>query len=161
MLLTEETFCLLRDLKLRLKFVSVRTSVPLVIGSLIYLAFRSNIWLHDGGALINVDSLLHGGSLVVSAVVTFVLYVLPDTLWAYAITSFVAGLWFENSSSLSAWMVIGVLCGVSFELGQFYELFQGCFAQEDLLASVAGSLIATAGVAQHYKKEKSDDSKIN
>jgi len=76
----------------------------------------------------------------------WVLFSLPDGLWAYAMTAFMAQLWLKSEPSLSRtiWLSAGLVLSVGSELGQLTGYVPGSFDAADLLIALLGSLLALA-----------------
>ena len=81
----------------------------------------------------------------------FIIYTLPDAIWSFSLVIFVGALWINKESNSLFWILFSLLLGISFEIGQFLELFNGYFCIDDLVASAIASLLAVQWVFYHFK----------
>lgn len=82
----------------------------------------------------------------------FIIYTLPDAIWSFSLVIFVGALWINRESNRLFWIFFGFLLGTSFEIGQFFGLFNGYFCVNDLVASAISSLLAIQFILISLKK---------
>jgi hypothetical protein len=76
----------------------------------------------------------------------WVIYSLPNALWAYALTAFMLRLWGRRLTRGSApWILVGPLLAIGWEVGQSSGLVPGTFDLTDLLFVVLALAAAFAG----------------
>ena len=83
-----------------------------------------------------------GQSSLESWMTDFIIYTLPDAIWSFSFVIFVGALWIDKKSNLLFWNFFCLLLGTSFEVGQFFGLFNGYFSVNDLISSAVASLLA-------------------
>lgn len=116
--------------------------LPLLFGAIIYGFFRKIVWLNACVPLIQVEDIILGQSSLESWMIHFIIYTLPDAIWSFSLVIFVSALWINKESNCLLWIFFGLLLGTSFEIGQFFGLFNGYFCTDDLVASAIASLLA-------------------
>jgi hypothetical protein len=68
---------------------------------------------------------------------------LPDAIWVYALTAFMAIIWTETNSRVKVfWLSLGLLLGAGSELGQLVAIVPGTFDIADLSLSLAAAGLA-------------------
>lgn len=132
-------------------FIFLYTFFPLLFGAVIYGLFRKTIWINAGVPLIQVKGIMLGQSSLEDSMVHFVIYILPDAIWSFSLVIFVGALWINKKSNGLFWVFFSLLLGTSFEIGQFFGLFNGYFCTDDLVASAIASLLAVQWVFCHFK----------
>jgi hypothetical protein len=124
-----------------LGYVLVYCALPILVGGLIYLAFRdtSLLMFHWAGWIgldsaieaMRVHSLPHR-----AAIPDWVLFSVPDGVWVFACTAFFARLWHDGHWAFRVfWIGLGPALAIGGELGQlpFIGLVPGTFDPADLL----------------------------
>ncbi len=108
---------------------------PIVLGVALYLTCRATLprslaWFPYGGRF--VDWLPETLS-----------YVLPDFLWAYALTSALLLIWSGGTGRARlGWVALAAVVAVGLELGQAFGVVAGTYAGEDVLSILAGCALA-------------------
>jgi hypothetical protein len=124
-----------------LGYVLVYCALPILVGGLIYLAFRDTSllmfrwagWIGMDSAIeaMRVHSLPHR-----AAIPDWVLFSVPDGVWVFACTAFFARLWHDGHWAFRVfWIGLGPALAIGGELGQlpFIGLVPGTFDPADLL----------------------------
>jgi len=99
--------------------------LPLSLGSIIYLYFRDPPFFTE-------DSELY----------SFFLFTLPDAIWSFSLVVMICSIWLTPQSSFIAWIGLCIVIGISFEAGQYFNLFIGTYDTLDLIVSAIASVIA-------------------
>lgn len=135
---------------LSFSLVCLHVFLPLFLGAIIYVLFRSESllmfnWFH----LLGVDEIIR--SLRIQAapyrncIPEFILFSIPDGVWVYSITVLMGALWHNTSLSVRFfWVSIGPILGIGGELGQILGFVPGTFDYNDLLicfSAIVGALI--------------------
>jgi hypothetical protein len=138
----------------KLRYFALHVFGPTLIGGSIYTCWRRpTLLLFTWYRSVGLDSAI----IVVRQSVSFVhhflpgwiLFSLPDALWVYAITAFMAGVWGDAKFSTLGrlWLFGGLVLAVGGELSQALGIISGTFDANDLLlcfaASVAAIVMAT------------------
>lgn len=116
--------------------------IPLLIGGLIYIGFRSkSLLLFKWFSLLSLEELINLYRLNVKSIELpgFILYSLPDGLWSYSFLEFI-GLF---KVKLLVWMVVCLI--ISFEFLQLFSIIEGTFCFIDLTVNVAVVILYLKG----------------
>lgn len=134
---------------------TVHVVVPLLVGGIIYITWRSETlrmfgWFESvqlDGAVYGLRD-MYGGQ--VSQLPMWLLYSLPDAVWVYSFAMYMGLVWVDTNPrvafSLSA---IGPTLGIGGELGQAFGIVPGTFDVVDLLLLLAVSVIALVYLSQN------------
>jgi hypothetical protein len=123
----------------RCLLLSVHVAIPLTAGSLIYFMFRSeSILAFRAIEWLSLEESLRVARFFMSRFSPhpFLLFSLPDGLWAYAFTSWISIVWDRKPPVL--WHFLGVTLGVGSELGQINGIIPGTFQFEDVFFYIFG-----------------------
>jgi hypothetical protein len=119
--------------------------VPIAIGGLIYLAWRSPTllmfrWLDLAG--LSVQPLRNAvGSFAPDS--PMIAFSLPTALWAYAVVSFFCLVWYPLQGVFArAWIGIGCAVAIGSEVAQAVQFIPGTFERVDLLTVSAAVCVA-------------------
>jgi hypothetical protein len=130
----------------------IPSASAIFLGGMIYILFHSSepfffSWIRSSG-LNNWLNLARSRSLVISGhLPLWILYSLPDGLWAFAYALLIAGIWWRSSSWLKYfWMSTIPLLVIGSELLQYVEIIPGTFCLQDLTFEILG-IIAGIGLA--------------
>lgn len=90
-------------LKRKVEFHSIVVITPLIIGSLIYILWRSDTirifdWLNLIGLSITVERLRGLSMLIYPYIPEWVVYSLPNSLWAFSYAFLITIIWWRNES---------------------------------------------------------------
>ena len=131
---------------------------PLLVGSFIYIAFRSESllvfqWLN----FLELEELTHSIRQQFSTkdLSGWALYSLPDGLWTWAATGWLWIIWRKNN----LWTFSPIIIALCSECGQFFQIVPGEFDWLDCLSYVIGCLIPrfvmrSSAYCEEYKKSK-------
>lgn len=128
---------------LRLRAVMVHVVAPLACGTAIYVVRRSNnlvlrAWMPELARTASFEGLGAATAALRDALPGWVLFNLPDGLWAYALTAGLALTWRSGPRRVrTAWLGFALVLAVGFELAQLFGVFPGTFDVRDLVASCA------------------------
>jgi hypothetical protein len=91
-------------MRFRPTFFIFNSILPLVLGGLIYICWRAKtIWMFDWfrmfGLVANIDHLRSISAPISNLLPQWIIYSLPDGLWVYSLTAFMAMLWLEARPS--------------------------------------------------------------
>ena len=116
-----------------------KISFPLIIGTLIYLLFRSTDlivfeWLESLGLIDIVLCFRQLIKIYNIELPNWVVYSLPDGLWVMSITFFMSFIWRGFNSPESIFFVLsGFLLSSGMELLQYFKYLKGTFDYVDLI----------------------------
>ena len=137
------------QMKLRFSFIGLHVLFPLLAGGLIYICWRDPTllmfrWFSAVGLSSVVNELRASWSPAETSLPRWVVYSLPDGLWVYAVTAFLAHVWRGSRSSVLAvaWISLGVVIGAGSELGQMANIIPGSFDRMDFLFSILAAAFA-------------------
>lgn len=130
--------------KIMKKLIS-RTFVPLFIGGIIYILFRSdNLYMFHWFDLIGIGGFLDTLRQQVDQVnlVDWIIYSLPNGLWLYAFLNLLLIIWNKQINCISLfWLIIPLLLGIGSELGQYIGLLRGTFDVIDLIVCLLATVL--------------------
>jgi hypothetical protein len=145
----------------RFAFIAVHIVFPLLLGGLIYACWRDhNLPMFRWFELAGLDPLVEklriaAAPLQVNLPVWFQ-FSLPDALWVYALTTFMALVWKGRASRLRfVWLSIGLLLGAGSELGQFAGLVPGVFDPFDFFFCLCAAGLALAITSKSINPQRS------
>jgi hypothetical protein len=129
--------------RLRTGCMWLLATLALVVGTLLYLAFRDGLVLHRAveftGVVDTMENLRAWAA--GAAVPPWVVWSLSDGLWQFALTVAVAAWWIGRPSLERWWWMLASLgVGVAFEAASAFGWIEGVFDPIDLLALILGSL---------------------
>lgn len=132
----------------------LHTVLPLALGGIIYILFRSQRLLISVQLASFLGISTARNMLSSLGLPEWFLFSLPDGLWLYSLVFSLQWVW-QNSSWLvrSIWAAAGVSLGVGWELGQALALVPGTFDPVDLGFYVVATALAV-GAAQYYRGGK-------
>lgn len=139
-----------------LKLTIFHIILPILIGGLIYISFRSSTlkmfgWLDHKGTNDLVNWLRNITIPLRYIIPSWIYFSLPDGLWVYSFTSAFLILW---SGRINLWLLIPFITGVFVELAQWNKIFQGTFDILDLAFSIAAYLLSILIFTLKYKKNE-------
>ena len=120
------------------RFVALHVVLPIVVGATIYVLWRSTelrifTWLSLGGLAAPTAYLRALVAPLGAILPDWFLYSLPDGLWVYAVISFMALVWRDDTRRRRAlWLAAGPLLGVGWEMAQLIGMAPGTFDPADL-----------------------------
>ncbi|MGE7665811.1 hypothetical protein ACQKMN_08815 [Ureibacillus composti] len=116
--------------------------IPIIIGGLIYTLFRvDTLLIFKVYEVLQVDVFIKRlrENTMFWGIPNFVKYSLPDGLWVYAFTYYIASIWkFDESENKAKYifMSIPLICGLGGELIQLFYQKVGTFDLQDLVISL-------------------------
>jgi hypothetical protein len=144
------------------RFIFLHVLAPILVGCLIYTLWRKPTllvfyWYHCVG----LDGVINAWRLAAEPIRSWLpnwfLFSLPDGLWVYAITSFMAALWFNAPKQyVWFWTYIGAALAIGGEFGQSIGLVQGAYDTTDVIFYVAGLVLAKFVVSRKGAKYERD-----
>jgi hypothetical protein len=124
-------------------------NVAIIVSILIYLTTRSNdLLLYEW---FNIDWPFAQVVDTQNAMVQWLVYSFPDGLWCYALTAYMAIIWWKSSKFLLNSMVsLPIVLALTHELSQFAGFVRGTFDWWDLVTYIFFWLLAL--INQNKKK---------
>ena len=120
------------------KQIITHVVIPILIGSSIYLIYRSETlimfgWFNALGVS-DLVSKLRNFSLFNSQIPLWIKYSLPDGLWVYSLTSLMIIIWRDvKSKSKYYWIASSIIIAIVIELGQYLRLIPGTYDILDII----------------------------
>ena len=121
---------------------------PLLVGSLIYIVWRSDrllvfSWLEAVGLTIPAGHIRESARNVHHILPHWCLFSLPDGLWAYSFVATMTLIWGRISNAINGmWIGVASLLGCGSEILQSCHWLPGTYETADLVAYAAGSVFA-------------------
>ena len=121
-------------------YLLVACGLPILVGGLIYLLFRSTeLLMFRWVEALGLDEALHQSRAQVATLdielSEFTLFCLPDGVWVFACTAFFARLWHDGPLWMRVfWIGLGPVLAIGGELGQIIGFVPGTFDLLDMLA---------------------------
>ena len=140
------------------KFILIHVIAPLLLGSFIYIAWRSSTllmfgWFDEIGLTVLVENIRGFALPFAGSMPAWVIYSLPDGCWVYSFTASMVCIWGrEEGVSRIFWIFIGPLIGVVGEVGQLVEIVPGTFDMSDLTVNVV-AVFASLYLIKPVKEE--------
>mgnify|MGYP006971705643 CR=1 FL=1 len=128
-----------------LGFLALYCALPILVGGLIYLAFRdTSLLMFRWAGWVGLDVVIDAMRVYTlphrPSVPDWILFSVPDGVWVFACTAFFARLWHDGHWFFRAfWIGMGPALAIGGELGQlpFIGLVPGTFDPADLVFYVA------------------------
>ncbi len=144
------------------RYVLLYCALPILVGGLIYLAFRDDsLLMFRWAGWVGLDELIHAGRVhslpFRSFVPNWVLFSVPDGVWVFAATAFFARLWHDGHWALRVfWIGMGPGMAIGGEFGQLpiLGLVPGTFDPADLLFYVVSGLAAFALAQRAARRDR-------
>lgn len=136
---------------------SLHIIIPLFIGGVIYLLFRTeNLKMFEWFEIMKLDLVVKNLRML-SLVRNFeypywIVFCLPNALWVYSLTAYLLLVW-KNSKGAIFWFLLGPAIGLSSELLQINGIFPGTFDSADLAFTAVFSVFPLITVYP-FRKEK-------
>jgi hypothetical protein len=145
-------------------FIATHVLLPIVFGGLVYICWRDPgllmfKWFRVLGVEPLVLQLRVAAGATGSALPHWFVYSLPDGLWVYALTAFIARAWSGSPSSpfKTFWLSLGLVLGAGSELGQLAHIVPGTFDWTDFVFYVSAAALALAFAARYNFKRSFDE----
>ena len=125
----------------------VYSIIPLIIGGIIYISFRSkNLvmfqWFDNIGISFFTNYIRYLFSPVKPYLSEWFYYSLPDGIWIFSFTTTLIIFWDFSFEKVKIWLVAPIFSGIFFEILQFFFEFLGTFDIIDLLFSMIGFILS-------------------
>ena len=129
------------------KAIFLHVFIPLLIGSSIYIFFRSTSirvfkWINFLGIRRGIEEIRYSVSPSEKYLPIWVKFSLPDCLWVYSFTSAIIILWQNDFNIGKYFLLFPVVLGCLVELAQLIKIFPGTFDIVDLLLNVSGFILS-------------------
>ncbi|ACB84399.1 hypothetical protein [Natranaerobius thermophilus] len=127
-------------------FKTVIVTIPLIIGSMIYIGWRPEstlmfFWFDRVGLLELIMQLRE--LLSYYTIPDWLLYWGPNGLWTLSFTAIMGFIWFTDEPKLGKlWLLVPIIFGITIELGQLMNILPGTFCYGDLIAHGIGAFTA-------------------
>ena len=135
-------------MRTRLSFLTLHVVLPIIAGGLVYICWRDPaLLMFKWFRVLGVEPhILQLRLITVSArpsLPYWFVYSLPDGLWVYALTAFMAHVWSGSPASVikTGWLSLGLLLGAGSELGQLAGIVPGSFDWTDFVFYVVAAAI--------------------
>ena len=133
-----------------LGFVLLYCALPILVGGLIYLAFRdTSLLMFRWAGWIGLDAAIDAMRVHTlpfrPGIPDWVLFSVPDGVWVFACTAFFARLWHDGHWAFRLfWIGLGPVLAIGGELGQlgFIGLVPGTFDPADMIFYVIAGVAA-------------------
>jgi hypothetical protein len=147
-------------MKMRLLFISASA---LFLGGIIYLLFYAYqpvvfSWLTSAGSVTWLNRVRQSTQTLNPAFPPWIVYSLPDGLWAFAYSLLITGLWTGKNSGIKYfWMSTIPVLILGMEILQYTGMLKGTFSFIDIAFEFSGLLIGIyAGIkitkSHHHEK---------
>ena len=148
----------------RVVFVLLHIFLPLLVGGLIYACWRDYTlpmfrWFELIGVGPVVQQLRVTTMPLQAGLPSWVEYSLPDAMWVYALTAFMALVWKGTNFRVRViWISAGLLLGAGSELGQLAGYVPGSFDASDFFLCVfaAGLALVLTSDRISFKRSMND-----
>lgn len=139
------------------KLTSVHVLLPLIIGGLIYISFRSlSLRLFSWFEILGINSFSSSirnlANPFKNDLPPWIYFSLPDGLWIYSFSSALLIFWNNDFQKLKYWLFIPFISGILIEILQQFKLFPGTFDFLDLLFSTLGLLLSKTIINYKFKQ---------
>ena len=144
---------------MRMRIIIIHIIIPLVIGSLIYVLFRTTSlrvfkWFDFVGIRNGIESIRSYFIPMDKYIPMWVKYSLPDSLWVYSFTSSMLIVWSDEFKIGKFLLLIPLFLGCLVELAQSVKVFPGTFDIMDLLLNTIGFILSIALLKPTYYEKK-------
>ncbi len=144
--------------------MSFHVLLPLLVGGLIYACWRDyTLPMFRWFELVGVGPVVHQLRITTTPLQAglpyWVEYSLPDAMWVYALTAFMAIVWKGTNFRVRAiWISAGLLLGAGSELGQLAGYVPGSFDASDLFLCVISAGLALVLTSERitFKRSMND-----
>ncbi len=125
----------------------VYSIIPLIIGGIIYISFRSkNLvmfqWFDNIGISFFTNYIRYLFLPVKPYLSEWFYYSLPDGIWIFSFTTTLIIFWDFSFEKVKIWLVVPIFSGIIFEILQFFFEILGTFDIIDLLFSMIGFILS-------------------
>lgn len=139
------------------KLIFIHVAIPLLLGGLIYISFRSlSLRMFNWFEWSKIDFFT---SLIRDLIYPLKNYIppwfyfsLPDGLWIYSFSSALLIYWNNDFEKVKYWLLIPFVSGILIEILQGFKFFSGTFDFLDLFFSILGLLLSKTIINSKFKK---------
>lgn len=133
------------NMKHRIRYYLIINIIsPLIIGSMIYLLFRTDdLIVYKWIDIISYESSIPYNFMqdsFVEYVPSWIRFCLADGIWIYVFTSSIFLIWSHKLNVF--WLMTPLVIGIGLELSQLYEYIPGTFDYADLFILVLAHILA-------------------
>jgi hypothetical protein len=135
--------------KMRIRFFVLHVILPIALGGIIYTCWRKPSllmfsWYHTIGLETFISLSRQYAAPFYGLLPQWVIFSLPNGLWVYAMTAFMAYVWHNSESAFlrTVWLSIGLLLGVGSEILQAAGVISGTFDLTDVFLCLVASAAA-------------------
>lgn len=137
----------------KFKLTTFHVILPIIIGGLIYVSFRSSsLKMFEWLAYIGTNDLVCWFRNMImpikDKVPSWIYFSLPDGLWVYSSTSALLILW---NSRINLWIFIPLFTSIVIEIAQKTKIVSGTFDILDLSFSILGVLLSNLIITHNFK----------
>lgn len=142
--------------KQTLNRLTLRVILPLLIGGLTYIIFRSDNllmfrWFNNLG-MGKIVSILKQLNYVRFLIPNWIIFNLPDALWIFSFTNCMLLIWrFKFAAQSIFWIFIAPAIGVFSEIGQELHIVPGTFDSVDMIFIIVASLLPFISMLPNVK----------
>jgi hypothetical protein len=126
--------------------IIIHIILPIIVGSLIYLLFRSkSILIFDYLKLFHLDSIIDSWRMGVKMIRPFdgIVFCFPAGLWLYSYMYATGMSWHHEINTKNLfWYVLPVMVAISSELGQYFKIIRGTFDWADVACYLVSAILA-------------------
>jgi len=144
--------------RVRIKIFTINVMMPLFIGGLIYIVFRSDLlmfrWFDHLGLSELVDDIKIFTSPIAQYLPDWIIYSLPDSLWIYSFTSVNQILWKDNKQVMNFIFFTSIMLGCGAELMQEWGLLSGTFDWMDFILCLLAVIFS---IIKHNKYNEQEN----
>jgi hypothetical protein len=146
-------------LKGKRSFLTLHSVLPVLTGGAIYVCWRAQsilmfAWFRRIGLAPLIIRLRDFSAPAGPFLPRWVLFSLPDALWIYALTAFLASFWLNvgNHKLRLAWLSVGFVLGAGAEFGQLVGVVHGTFDPADFFLCLTAFVSALVITQNNLKK---------
>ncbi len=144
------------------KLTIIHVFLPLIIGGLIYISFRSlSLRMFNWFEMVGISEFTSFIRAIFNPlkvhIPSWTYFSLPDGLWVYSFSSAYLILWSSQFKKGKYWLLIPLLFGAIIELAQGLKIFPGTFDILDFTFCIIAftlSIIIIKPKIQKYEKQK-------
>lgn len=133
----------------------ILSGFAMIVGGSIYIGWRSDpplfiSWLKDSEMASWMGSIQHALQNHFNTLPEWMIYSLPNALWAFAYSNLICLLWHQRKGwGKALWVATAPLLPIAWELSQFLNVIPGVFCWADLSLGLVG---AVAGILMFTNK---------
>lgn len=138
----------------KLKLIIIHCIIPLLLGGLVYVLFRSTelrmfYWFSNLGLEYLIHFLREMFSHFNHHLPDWLFYSIPDGLWVYSFTSALLIIW---ECRLTIWLFLPLISGPFVEIAQLAQISPGTFDVLDLIFTLVGYTTSFILITYNFTK---------